>query len=262
MTENQKDIALLHADTGKLIVKYQTTIGIIIQKTLINAGFYLFQEKEDLIQEVSLRLLEKADEIKKQYDEERALLITFFSLKVFNICYQILREEKNKPRYDVINESLSVFSTGKHETDKEIYLLDEFKKYEIILKLFYRKRAKIELCLQILYRIPVLYFYFVAYCKKTAKSFFAAITKLLPLNKDFTNKEIFHIITPYLNKSENNNNTDDAVQRWMHNIINSLIELINIDNEPGGFDKETFQILLEKYYDYQKKPKKIPFLLL
>jgi hypothetical protein len=259
MTENQNDIVLLHSDFGKLVVKYQSTIDIIIRKRMIKPGFYRDQEKEELRQEVSLKLLEKADEIKKQYNVKRALLKTFISLKIANICYQILREEKNKPRFDEINESLSIFSTSMHETDKEIYLLEAFNKYEIILQLFYRKRAKIELCLQILFRIPILLFYFMNYCKKTAQSFFAALTKLLPLNKDFTNKEIFHIITPFLNKSENTNNTDDAVQRWLHNTINSLIELMNIDKEPGRFDKETFQILIEKYYDYQKNQKKIPF---
>jgi len=262
MTENQKDIALLHADPGKLVVKYQTTIEIIIQKRMVNSGFYLYQEREELCQEVSLRLLEKADVIKKQYDEKRALLITFFSLKIVNICYQILREEKNKPRCEGINEGHADFSTGKHETDKEIYLLDEFKKFEVILKMFYRKRTKIELCLQILYRIPVLYFYFVNYCKKTAKSFFAVVTKLLPLNKDFTNKEIFHIITPYLNKCDRKNNTDAAAQRLMHNMIKSSIEQMNKGNESGVYDKEAFQALVEKYYDYKKNPKKIPFLLL
>lgn len=261
ITENQKDIALLHADIGKLVVKYQTTIDIIIQKRMVNTGFYRFQEKEELGQEVSLRLLEQADVIKKQYDEKRALLITFFSLKVVNICYQILRAEKNKPRSEGINEGHADFSTGMHETDKGIYLLDAFNKYEKILKMFYSKRAKIELCLQILYRIPVLYNYFVNYCKKTAKSFYAAVNELLPLNKEFTNKEIFHIITPHLNKSENKNNSETAAQRWMHNIINSSIEQMNIGNESKAYDydKETFQTLVEKYYQNKKESKKFHF---
>lgn len=261
MTANQKDIELLHANPGELVVKYQTTIDIIIQKILITSGFYPLQEKEELRQEVSLRLLEKTDEIKKQYDVNKALFITFFSLKVVNFCFQILRAKKNKPKPEPLIEDVFIISTGKHESEKELYLLDECKKLEVILILFYRKRAKIELCLQIMYRIPVLFFYFVNYCKKTAKSFYAAVNELLPLNKEFTNKEIFHIITPHLNKSENKNNSETAAQRWMHNIINSSIEQMNIGNESKAYDydKETFQTLVEKYYQNKKESKKFHF---
>jgi len=261
MTANQKDIELLHSNPGELVVKYQTIINIIIQKTLIAPGFYPLQEKEELCQDVSLRLLEKTDEIKKQYNVNRSLFITFFSLKVDNFCYDILRKKKKKPAIDPLPEEISIPSTGKHETEKEIYLLDECKKFEVILKLYYRKRAKVELCLQIIYRIPVLLFYFVNYCKKTSKAFYSAVMKLLPLNKEFSNKEIFHIITPYLNKSEHTDNTDDAIQRWMHNIINDSIKQMNVGNDAEIYDKEMFQVLVEKYYDLKKRIKKIPFFM-
>ena len=262
MTENQKDIELLHTDPGELIVRYQASISAIVQKRLINTGFYPFQEKDDLIQEVSVRLLAETGKMQKQYNKEKAQFITFISLKIVNICYQILRKEKNKPETISIEDKPHILATDKHETDKETYLIDEYNKYEAILKMFYRKRAKIELCLQLIYRIPVFINYFIAYCKKAAKSFYKAATIHLPIDRDYTDKDVYRVITPYLNECDQKNNTEGAAQRWLNNIIDQLTELMNTGHEENVYDKETFQVLVEKYYQFKKERKIFPALLL
>jgi len=138
MKKNQNDIELLRADPGKLILKYQETISLIVYKILISAGFYPYKNKKDLIQEVNVRLLEKMDKIQKEYDQNKAQFITFISLKIVNICYQMLREDKK--HLDTVSIIDDYFhATSHHETDKEIYFIDEYKKYEAVLKLFYRK---------------------------------------------------------------------------------------------------------------------------
>ncbi len=160
-----------------------------------------------------MRLLAETGKMQKQYNKEKAQFITYISLKIVNICYQILRKEKNKPETISIEDKPHILATDKHETDKETYLIDEYNKYEAILKMFYRKRAKIELCLQLISRIPVFINYFIAYCKKAAKSFYKAATIHLPIDRDYTDKDVYRVITPYLNECDHKHNTEGAAQR-------------------------------------------------
>ncbi len=67
MWDNQEDINLLHNDPGGLIMKYQKIISIIVQKKLINPGYFKMCEKDDLTQTISEKLLEKIPSIKKNY---------------------------------------------------------------------------------------------------------------------------------------------------------------------------------------------------
>ena len=251
MTENQKDIELLNTNPGEIVVKYQDLVSTVIQFKLINAGFYPTGEKDELIQEASIRLLGRMDAIKKQY-KEISMLKTFVSVVIKNICYGILREKKRQPIHMPLEDNMNNIPPGKDNSIFNLVLEDDFKKFEAILKMYYRKRPKIEISVQLIYRIPVILIYFINYCKKTAKAFCKAVKDLLPINKNFTHKEIYHIITPYFNKCDDKNNTGSSTQRWMNNIINQSIKLMNTGHEPDVYDKEIFQVLVEKYYQFKK----------
>jgi hypothetical protein len=250
MTENQKDIELLATNPDEIIVKYAGTINAIVQKRLINTGFYMPREKEDLFQEISLRLLEEKYKIREQYDKEKAQFVTFISLKIVNHCYQVLRKDKRSRKESIrYEEKANLLATGHHETDASTFLIDEFKKFEAILTMYYRKRAKIELVFQILFRISAPILYFINYCKKYGRSFFKAIKERLPREKEFTDKQIFAVINKFLNKCEIKNNTEGAAQRWLNKIKDEFIDLMNKGLNESIYDKETFQVLVEKYYE-------------
>ena len=58
MTENDKDIALLHSDPHALILKYQETAKIIVKK-YIPPGVFKPSDFEDVVQEVYAALFAK-----------------------------------------------------------------------------------------------------------------------------------------------------------------------------------------------------------
>lgn len=250
--DNKKYIELLRKDPGKLVVKYQDLISTVVYLTLIGKGFYHKDEKDELIQEVNVRLLERMGDIKKKYNK-KSLLRTFFWVIIKNTCYGILREKKRRPTHSPLNgdETNRIPPTANNILINLVFE-DEFRKYEAILKTYYRNIAKIELILQLVYRIPVLIRYFINYCKKFAESFYEAVPKILPIDKDFPDIKIYNIITPYLNKCNGKDNPGSSTQRWMNNIINQHITLMNIGHEPDVYDKDIFQIVVEKYYQFKK----------
>lgn len=247
MDENKKDIELLHRDPGNLILKYQEGINIIVQIHTINKGFYNMDDKEELVQEVNLGLLESIDSIKKNY-KEKCLLKTYVLGISKNICYDILRKKRRNPAFTELADDIE---NRYGHIDLNFFrqeLADEFEKFSAILKTYFRKQAKIELCLQILYRIPVKLQYFIDYCRKKAEEFYNTVLAQIPVQSNFTDKEIYGVITPYINECDNKENTVGAAQRWMNKIIDQLIVLMNTGRQDGNYNKEIFQILVEKYY--------------
>ena len=71
------------------------------------------------------------------------------------------------------------------------------------------------------------------------------------VSEKMESKEIYRILTPFLNRYEKKENTDDAVRNWTEVRIQEIIEVLNGRGRGATYDKETLKILVEKYSSIQ-----------
>ena len=95
MTENEKDIALLHSDPTALVLKYQETIRFIAEQ-YVRSGMFSPGDTEDVIQSINEGLLERIPAIATHYNKT-ATLITYLSAIIRNICLQL--REKHRVQF-------------------------------------------------------------------------------------------------------------------------------------------------------------------
>ena len=89
LTENEREWALLRADPGALVLKYQETIRIIVRR-FIGTGMFSAREFEDVVQSVNAGLLSRTSSMQRNYSG-RSLLATYVSAIIRNICLKLRR---------------------------------------------------------------------------------------------------------------------------------------------------------------------------
>jgi len=247
-SRNNQEIELLRNDPKTLIVSYQPVIKIIIQR-YIHTGFIKVHDKEDFIQHINEELLKRIEKIQKHYNG-KAQVRTYISVIIRNICIELLNKKKKQD--DVFTEAESV-EEGTEETLSGIIIEQEFDRLQKILMLFSKQKARLELCLKVLYRIPVNKYDLEAYYPGLKDSEYTEVLYKINPEEKIRDKELYHILTPFLNKCENKNNSVDAVRKWTKIKIDELIFLMNGSPKRANYNEETLQILAEKYYLKKKK---------
>lgn len=244
MTNNDQEITLLTSDPKALIVKYQCIIEIIVSK-FIKSGSILLSDKDEFVQVINERLLLSSEKIKNQY-KGASLLKTYFSTIIRNIC---LEEINKKNRYSFTDiESVNQVIVSDSSSNEEFYLNDEFDRLSKIIKMYNTKAPKLILCSKLIYRIRITISDFKKYCIKFKDDKIKMLIGAIDQTKNIPEFELFQIITPYVNKCDNQINKPDALRKWLKRKMDEIIELMNGNPPRANYDKETLQILFEKYF--------------
>lgn len=268
MSANDYEVSLLHENPGELIIHYQEMIKIIVQKQLINPGFFKSQNRDDIIQTVNEHLLIKTPYIAEHYNG-LSLLRTYVSVIIINKCREYYRSQlkqettyvsdqdillapeikrkvyKRKFQMTTVHEGLH--STSSWETEKQLVFEYEFKRFDSILRTYTKQKAKIELCIKYFFQIPCLNTDIKAYWPQATNKYL----KLLSHKVDgkMTKTERYKNLTDLINKCEGRTNTNGAIRKWLADRMKELIYLLNGDPQQNYFDKETFQFFVEAYYN-------------
>ncbi len=247
MNENQQDVLLLKDDPQGLILKYQPIIKIIVRR-YVQSGFIHIQDSDDFIQFINEKLLNKIKRIQENYNG-KALLKTYMSVIMRNLC----REKINKEEQVSTEELAEDHDIGSSEdTISGIVIEQELDRLTKILSFFYKQKTKLEFCLKLLYRIPVTKKDIEDFCPgKDEKEYHKLLDTINP-NVKRKDKEIYAMVTPFLNKCEQKSNSPDAIRKWTKNKIEEMIKLMNGNPVRANYNNETLQILFEKYY-FRKK---------
>ncbi|MFC2132780.1 hypothetical protein ACFLRG_03180 [Bacteroidota bacterium] len=251
MDENEEDIKLLYEAPEKFIIKYQSLIGFIVNSYVIN-GFFNRSDADDHIQSINESLLKKINKIQDQYNYKTKIK-TYFSVIVRNNCKEIIRKTTLK---FVDIEKVENLSYVVSEPINNIVLKQEFDKLNKILMMFNRQRHKLELCLKLIYNIPVKFKDFKNYNSLFEKTSYLEIMKNINPGTELRKKMIYNILAPYFNRFENKNNSGDALRKWLGFKIKEVINILNGDPPVSSYNEESFQILLEKYYCDSTKDEK------
>jgi hypothetical protein len=268
VSRNDQDVRLLYNDPRGLLEKYQSTIGFIVQK-FVATGFFHPSEKADVIQSINERLWrDKIRNMQAQYNHA-AGVGTYFSKVVHNLCVE-LRRQSNRERLIDRARDFAALDVGYEDNSglRNVVIAGEVKRFETILKLFGKCRAKLELSLKLFFRMEIKEGDVRRYCPhcraeevKSLLAHFDADYESMP------DKEIYAIVTPIFNRCEGKASSPDALRKWINTKVDEIIEWLNGRTRSSNYDQETLKILVQKYYESQeealemdkKSQQKIPF---
>ncbi len=249
MTENDKDIELLHSDPHNLILKYQETVKIIVKKYIL-AGVFRSSDFEDIVQEVNSALLVKIPAMQTHYNG-MSLFRTYFSVIVRNIC---MKEHAKINREITIEQKDIIGLIDRAYVEEKIVFEKEIQRFRAILSLYYRQRPKLLLCLKLHYRIPLTPEDINLWYPKCSSPDRNILLENFGENfdkKDYV--EIYKIITPLMNENENKSNSVDAVRKWTDSKIHEIIQLLNGNPKKLNYNEDTLKTLVDDFFS--------PFLL-
>jgi hypothetical protein len=211
------------------------------------SGFFKPEDEEDMIQELSLFLLEKSAAIINGY-QGRAKFSTYITTILINRC-RVLAKNSRKIIYEELT-STQLLRTSESRIPMFL-LVDEFNKLDTFFALCMKKKFKLILCLKLIYKLPVsepdiTNVFPGRYLDKTE------IEKILMLGNHSNSKlkdyQIYAGLTDFLNAYEGKSNSPDAIRRWVDDKMEEMILFLNGQPKQSEFTRESLQILVEKYF--------------
>jgi RNA polymerase sigma factor (sigma-70 family) len=240
--DNEDDLSLLRTNPQLLVVKHQPTIHKIV-RYFASRGAFSYHHEDDLVQEITVKLLEKARKMQVDF-KGRALVRTYLAAVTRNICLDLMRKQRTALRTEPLHEHPGDPQGDPHS----ITLLDEEKlRFQAILLQYASTRPKVIFCLKLRFRIPLTSSDLRNLCPQCTKSEIHSLLKTFAIPYEgLTDQELYQHVTPFLNRIEGKTTTNDAVRKWCHTKVSEIITLLNGDPPTANHTEETVSILLEE----------------
>jgi RNA polymerase sigma factor (sigma-70 family) len=242
-------MGLLRADPHGLVVRHQNTIHMIVRKYILS-GMFGWEEFDDVVQAINEALLGKMPRIQAQYNGS-TLVRTYLSSIIRNICLKLHQQRRREPRIDRLDGSLAADSVSVQER----YVIEhDILMLSAILQQYDVQLPKLLLCLKLRFRIPLTRDDAVRYSPGCSEEEYSDIMEAFGGEyQSMTDKQIYAVITPFINRTERRIVTHDAVRKWIHARLQEIMELLNGSPPTSSYDEESLKILVEDYF--------FPFLL-
>lgn len=259
-TERKKieELAIKILNFKTLLNNFPRTIVMIYRQLIEKYIRYKHtspEEKDDILQEVITRLIsDKISKIQEKYDFNFKKIPSFTSylmVTIRNIYIDILREGKKRMLRTENIQDIERITIDKNTENiiNQLFIEEELVKLDIIMKLYYKSRPKIEMCLKIKYRIPVTH-------KEVQNCFpncdnedIDILTKDFKFTKD---KIVFRKIAPIFNKHESRECKSDTLRKWVTVKIGEIILHLNRTHEHNVYNSYNFSDLITLYYQKNK----------
>ncbi len=244
MTQNERDIELLHKDPHALLIAYQETIKIIVKK-YIEGGMFRASDFEDLVQEINAGLIPKIPSIQAHYNGI-SLFRTYFSVIVRNMC---LRIHRTRDREIEIVEEKEGDASGRNEIESTYLIEDLRRRFRQVLSLYGKHTGKLMFCLKIYHRIPLRNQDVHNWLPHLSSNDRGTLLDRFGVGyESMSDSEIYAILGPIMNREENKANSVDALRKWTDSKIEEIIDVLNGEPKRSSHTKETLKILVDDYF--------------
>jgi DNA-directed RNA polymerase specialized sigma24 family protein len=243
MTENERDIELLRSDFGRLIVKYQGTVRIIVGK-YVACGLFQHTETDDIIQAVNDSLLQRMPQIRSQFTGS-TLLRTYLSAIIRNICLKEFHAKRRAPPNIPLDEA----SLGRPDGSFDRALIrEEITRFRNILLMYHGELPKLRICLKLYFRLSISRHDVLDWYPRCSKRDLEFLLESFGGNYEaFLETNVFQLFAAVINRAEKKRNRPHAIQRWTNRRVNEILELLNGDSPAGAHNRETLRILFENF---------------
>lgn len=273
MNNNDFDISLLNSNPKKLVLKYLPVIKKLVFEKLINKGFFPLQDTEDLIQEVTERLLRDIEKIKSCYNGYSKFKPYFIRI-ITHKCNEIKRKQYKQETREVVNknpdkpefEKKVLYSrrysysrldenqfSGNNQTDKKIVLESELDRLEVIFRMYPLQGAKLKLCLKLLTGRGLTTEELECYYDGCESSIYSATVDYSQNINAQTKEKGYEILAMFFNCCENKNRGNDSIRKWINKLLQEIVEQMNFVSIPPVYNKENIMGLIELYFEKMHK---------
>ncbi len=246
---NQFYINLLKNNPKQLVLSLQPLINSIVFK-FIKLGKFSHDDHQEIKQQVNEALLNRMPKIRNQY-HGKSLLTTYFTSVIRNICHDICRKNISTPIF--LHYEYKSQAYENNNGDSSILFEEEKIRLQRVLRLYYREKCKVILCLKLKYRMlftfddfkNVLHFF-------DHKDYERFKNKIHPYISS-TDRSVLTALTEIFNKYENKKNSADALRKWISKKNFEIIDILNETSVSSQYSEETLQILFEMCYTDEKE---------
>lgn len=247
-----------------LLKDHPQTVVLIYHECIKKYIFYRhgkIDEREDILQEVITRLIEdKIYKIQERYDYHFKKISTFTSylmVTVRNIYIDIIRERNIRPLTAGELQPVDNLFDG-FESDNmmnRLLIEEELLKLQTIMKLYYKSRPKLELCLKLKYRIPIV--------KEDTNQCFpgCSMEEVKTLTRDFKlvkDKTMFEEVVRVFNLHEAKESKSDTIRKWIFVKIDEIISHLNRTHNTDVYDRKNVGELVSLYYQHKERIEDFP----
>lgn len=241
---NSADIALLRTDPHELLVRYQSTIRIIVN-TYVRSGMFHSSEFDDIVQHLNRELLEKLSRIQKQYNG-MSLFRTYFSNIVRNACLSLHTKRQTEPVFVELDRTSDLPES--ESADHALLIDHDIRVFRAILDQFHSEKPKLLLCMKLIYRLPITRLDVVNWWPKCPENDInALLSSVRDGGETLTHKDLFVCLQPLMNKAEEKNTSADSTRHWVDKQIQLTLRLLNGSPPTSAHNRETLGILLDDY---------------
>ncbi len=243
---------------GESFLPFLEMFRIIIFKILIKPGYFKADEKEELMQQVQEILLTREKKILDSF-QGRARFSTYLAVVVTNICREIrnreLREQSHRSRMIHLpsGTELAQWFGQVPETgilaDEKLIIHDFLWKLHCILMTFQRDFQKLIFCLRVISRLRVNIedLLMDEITDEEMREITLHCEALNLLDAEAARSEIYQHLSEIFNILEGQNNSQDAIRKWMEYKMDQIVRLLNGDPPQSAFTRETLLLLFEYY---------------
>ncbi len=241
MTENEKDISLLHSEPSALILKYQETVRFFAER-YVRSGMFREAEIDDIVQSVNEGLLRRIPSIVEHYNGT-ATLIAYLSAIIRNICLQ-LREKQPMQL-----QTLGTMDPGDPTADRMFERLaigDAVRVLQEVFELYHGDKGRLIILLRLWFRLPLDKTTILMAFPKARRRLIRRILEALGRNVGLkTERGLFVFAAPYLNELEKKRTSGDSYRRWLGERIPEVLSLLQARLHAPGLDMESLRTLIE-----------------
>lgn len=247
MDVNQYEIGLLHENPGELVVKYQPIVMVIV-RVFMKSGYFRGEEKEEIVQCINEKLLERMGKIRMQYNGISRLR-TYFSAVIRNLCLEMIRKGRNQYIQQLLEEQDHSLSYTPDQLGNLI-IQQEMERLGFIMKMYHEEQERIEMFFLAMFQFPLPAMLFRRHFPPPYPPELRETVKVLLKGRIRSDRQVFRFLSVMVNHFQNKRNTSDALRKWMKTREEEILKLLNGDPPRACHDHETLMILLERYlYD-------------
>ncbi len=210
-------------------------------------GFFAHVEKQELVQQLNLLLLEdKLARIATHYDGS-VLLRTYFARVVYNLCVDELRRQKRQisttPTTALLTEKDTALTP-----EERLLLKDELARLTALLQLLPRRYRSI-ICLKGWARIVLLAIDLQHYRAPRTEKIFQQLYRFFQPYDALRDAEIFGVLAALFSLVEQTDIVPDSLRRWTDLQADRLVADLNAGDTGSAYTKGVLKTFLRYHYE-------------
>ncbi|GJM35613.1 MAG: hypothetical protein DHS20C18_46140 [Saprospiraceae bacterium] len=250
--QNTLEIQWLRNNPGRLVTHYQYIVEVTVAKFILR-GFFDSGEKMEIVQEINLRLLESKMQKIQEHFRGTVLLRTYFSKVTYNCCLEICRQRQRQATL-LSEDQLTEFAESEINAYDQLVIRDELLRLHACIKGLHGTYFKGRICLKgwirFLFNNQDIQFYD---SPKTSEAIAAIKANMYEPYDHLNDHQVNALLTALFNLVEDKKTEPDSLRKWMINILDHFIVLLNGNPPVSAHSRSSLKILLQYYFDWQEK---------